>query len=229
MKLILFDIDSTLVSVDRAVTRELTRWLLAEALDYHEALESFELHGKTDRQIIRELREIAGAASDTEAPDVDLMERMIVEHWREHLTPATVTLLPGVRPLLEDLGRRHDVALGVLTGNLEESAGLKLSIHDLAGYFPFGAYGSDSDRRIDLPPIALQRARAHHGRELEFSSTLIIGDSHRDIECARPWGIRTLAVATGSLDIEALRSHGPDAAVESLLDRSYLDTFLKAR
>ncbi|HVK40587.1 MAG TPA: HAD hydrolase-like protein [Candidatus Kapabacteria bacterium] len=229
VKLILFDIDSTLVSVARPVIQSLTRRLLGEALDYHEALEGYELHGKTDRQIIRELREIAGDATDGGGGNGDVgsaMERMIVEHWRDHLNEETVELMPGVTALLDDLDARDDVALGLLTGNLEESAHLKLAIHDLDRYFPFGAYGSDSERRVELPPIALDRARMHHGIAIEYDRTLIVGDSHRDIECARAWGIRALAVATGSLDLDTLRSHGPDAAVESLLDRTYLDTFL---
>jgi phosphoglycolate phosphatase len=227
VKLILFDIDSTLVSVDRDVSSELTRWLMAEVLDYHEPLDGFELHGKTDRQIIRELRAIAGAGAGSTI-EGERMESMIVEHWRSHLTRETVRLMPGVQALLDDLDTRDDVALGVLTGNLEESARIKLAVHALERYFPFGAFGSDAERRVDLPPIALERARAHLGADLGYSSTIIVGDSHRDIECARAWGIRTLAVATGSLDVETLRAHNPDAAVESLLDRSYLDTFLRS-
>lgn len=226
VKLILFDIDSTLVSVARPVIDALPRRLLADALDYHEPIEGFELHGKTDPQIIRELRAIAGANGDGEAEDLRVMEGMIIEHWQAHLNVQTVELLPGVESLLDDLVARDDVALGVLTGNLEVSAHLKLSIHGLGRFFPFGAYGSDAERRVELPPIALDRARAHYRSPMAFERTLIIGDSHRDIECARAWGIRALAVATGSLDIDTLRSHGPDAAVETLLDRSYLDTFL---
>jgi phosphoglycolate phosphatase-like HAD superfamily hydrolase len=225
MKLILFDIDSTLVRVARPVIRELTRTLLA-AVDHHEPLDAYELHGKTDRQVIRELRAVAGVDADT-GPDAHAMERLIIAFWHTHLSRDTVELLPGVVALLEDLRARGDVALGVLTGNLEEGARLKLAIHGLDEYFRFGAYGSDADNRIDLPPIALRRARAAYGVPFESSSTLVVGDSNRDIDCARAWGLRTLAVATGSLDVQTLREHGPDAAVETLLDRSYLDTFLR--
>jgi phosphoglycolate phosphatase len=225
VKLILFDIDSTLVRVSRRVTHELTTALLA-AIDYHETLESYELHGKTDRQVIRELCDVAGVAADA-GPDRSSLEELIVRHWHAHLGRETLALMPGVVPLLDDLAARDDVALGVLTGNLEEAAWLKLAVHDLARYFPFGAFGSDAEHRVDLPPIALERARAHHRASFEYSSTLIVGDSHRDIECARAWGIRVLTVATGSLDVEALRSHGPEAVVDTLLDRSYLDTFLR--
>jgi phosphoglycolate phosphatase len=224
LKLILFDIDSTLVRVERTVIAALLRDLLA-AVDHHAPIEDFDVHGKTDRQILRELRELAGVGGDHDA-DRDAMERLIIDHWRAHLDATTVELMPGVVPLLEDLSRRDDVALGLLTGNLEEAAWLKLDIHELSHYFRFGAFGSDSERRNDLPPIALQRAADAHGRRFDVASTLIIGDSNRDIECAAAWGIRSLAVATGSLDADALRSHGPDAVVDTLDDRTYLDTFL---
>lgn len=226
MKLILFDIDGTILRVDRSITRGLTGYLIKNVLGSCVELEGFDLHGKTDRQIMRELSSIAGLAEGHTDEQQAAMEQAIVEHWRTHLRPGTVTVLPGVRNLIERLYVRSDVALGLLTGNLEAGARLKLGVVGLNEYFPFGAFGSDAELRSELAELALKRACEHYGRPFDRSSTLVIGDSHRDIECARSASMRVLAVATGNLDAEQLAAFSPDGICENLLDDSFLVQFL---
>jgi phosphoglycolate phosphatase len=221
MKLILFDIDGTLVNVDAGVTRGAIREVLAGGLGH-----DVELHGKTDRQIMLELCEALGHGADDAHARLDAMERILVGHWERHLDPGNVTLLPGVVELLDRLSVTDGVMLGLLTGNVETAARLKLAPHDLNRYFSFGSFGSDAVSRADLPPIALRRASRIAGRELAFERTLIVGDSHRDIACARAWGIRAMAVATGVLSAQALREHAPDALCDSLLESDYIFDFI---
>ncbi|MDB5034604.1 MAG: Haloacid dehalogenase domain protein hydrolase [Chlorobi bacterium] len=226
MKLILFDIDGTLISVRGAITRAVIRDVVARALDRDDDLPSLELHGKTDRQIMRELCAAAGCAGDGLPERIALMESILLENWERHLSAETIELLPGVRDLLERLALRDDVRLGLLTGNLERAARMKLAPHDLNRFFPIGSFGSDAVIRDELPPIALERARHHWGDAFDYGDTMIVGDSHRDISCARAWGIRSLAVATGVLSAAELSDHLPDDLCESLLEEDVIDQFI---
>lgn len=227
MKLILFDIDGTLIHVHSQVTRGVIRDVVRRGLLCEDDLEGIELHGKTDRQIFRELCAAAGCSGEDAAARCTAMEELLLENWRKHLRRDTIDLLPGVQELLERLASHEGVRLGLLTGNLEQGARLKLAPHDLNRYFPYGSFGSDAIDRNQLPPIALERASAHEGRPFTFDRTLIIGDSHRDIECARVWGIAALAVATGSLSLDHLLDHAPDAACSTLLESDFIFEFIQ--
>jgi phosphoglycolate phosphatase-like HAD superfamily hydrolase len=224
MKLILFDIDGTLVNVDHGVTRGAIREVLAGGLGHHDEVADVELHGKTDRQIMLEL--CAALGHDGDDARLEAMERILVGHWERHLGPDTVEILPGVGDLLGRLALTEGVTLGLLTGNVEAGARLKLAPHDLNRYFSFGSFGSDAVNRVDLPPIALRRAGEIAGGDFAFERTLIVGDSHRDIACARAWGIRAMAVATGALSADVLREHAPDALCDSLLESDYIFDFI---
>ena len=103
-------------------------------------------------------------------------------------------------------------------GNLERGARLKLAPPDYNRYFPFGAFGSDSADRYELPPIAVERASAHTGRRFEGKSIVIVGDSVHDVACGRPLGVRAVPVATGPTRRSDWRRNSPDALFESFAD-----------
>lgn len=225
-KLLLFDIDGTLLRVHRAVNRAVVGGVVARLLGHHDELPELELHGKTDPQIFLEIAaQLQLERHDAEAR-LQPLEQVITEEWERHLNQETVELLPGVVDLLERLAQLPNVYLGVLTGNVASGANAKLRPHGLQKYFTVGAYGSDSAVRNHLPPIALRRAAQFHGHSFQPSQTLIIGDSHRDIECARGSGLRALAVATGGLSLDQLRTHSPDYLAETLLDDSSIHAFI---
>jgi phosphoglycolate phosphatase len=226
MKLILFDIDGTLVHVDHAVTTGAIREVVRKGLGYEGDPGEIELHGKTDRQILRELCVALGCPTNEIAERCRVMEEVLLDQWQRNLHTGTVTLLPGVRDLLDALAECDDVHLGLLTGNVEPAARMKLAPHDLNRFFPHGSFGSDSDDRNQLPPIAVARAEAHSGLHFPWDRVLIIGDSHRDIACARAWGINALAVATGVLTLEDLLGYAPDAACSSLIETDYIFEFI---
>ena len=114
------------------------------------------------------------------------------------------------------LAGRPEVHLGLLTGNTAGGAASKVRHFGLASFFPFGAYGCDHPDRNQLGPIALARAANHAGRSFSAAETWIIGDTPKDIDCARAIGARCLAVATGRFSTSDLESHGADRVVESL-------------
>jgi phosphoglycolate phosphatase-like HAD superfamily hydrolase len=227
MKLILFDIDGTLVSVDHAVLDTVLSDVIADVLDFHGELPRHELHGKTDRQIFLELCQVIGRPAEEGRELFARFEQALCERWSRSLDTTTIRVHPGVEHLLARLAARDDVALGLLTGNLEHAAGLKLRPHGLDRYFAFGAYGSDAIDRADLPPIALERGNRIHGGRLSYERSLIVGDSHRDIACARAWGIGVLAVSTGSLDADELAGYAPDAVCRTLAEDTFIERFLE--
>jgi phosphoglycolate phosphatase-like HAD superfamily hydrolase len=133
--------------------------------------------------------------------------------------PERVRLMPGVVELLEGLRGRPDVVMGLLTGNIEPGARIKLGARKLNHYFPFGAFGSDSSNRVELPPVAIARARELYGHEFVGREVVIIGDSVWDVRCAAPYGATTIAVSTGVTKREALEAEKPDFLFETIEPR----------
>jgi phosphoglycolate phosphatase len=127
-------------------------------------------------------------------------------------------VLPGVAGILGHAAEHPDVAQGLLTGNLRRGAQVKLGFHSLWDYFPVGAFADDSEIRNELGPHAHRRARGHWGGEFPMERVWIVGDTPHDIACARAFGARALAVATGATNASDLAAHRPDAVLESLAD-----------
>jgi phosphoglycolate phosphatase-like HAD superfamily hydrolase len=215
--LVLFDIDGTLLSAGRAA-RESVLAALAEVYGWESRNgRSHDFSGKTDPQIVRELVEADVGRERCEA----LMEKAharYLEEFARLLAPEAVVTKPGVPELLARLAAEPRVTLGLLTGNLERGARMKLEPPGLNPYFPFGAFGSDSADRYRLPAIALDRARQWSGRTHSGKSIVIVGDSVHDVLCGRPLGVRAVAVATGPTPAARLAETGPDALLESFAD-----------
>src|SRR6058998_1673589 len=223
MKLILFDIDGTLLWTDGAGRRAIHRALLLEA-GTAGPIESYRFDGKTDPQIVRELLGLAGHP-DSESEDriTAVCRRYVHLLTAEFEKPTQATrLYPGIADLLAALepyeadGR---ALVGLLTGNVAPGAALKLRSGGLdPARFRVGAYGSDSPRRADLPAVAAARAAALTGEIFTGSDVIIVGDTPDDVACGRPIGARSVAVATGSYDVPALRATGAAYVFENLSD-----------
>ena len=125
-------------------------------------------------------------------------------------------VLPGVRSLLEVLSLRTDAFLALLTGNFEQGARIKLEYFDLWRYFRCGAFGDDAPDRNGLLPKALAAIRACGGPDALPSETVVVGDTPLDVACAAASGARSIAVATGGYDVDALRAAGADVVFEDL-------------
>lgn len=215
-RLVLFDIDGTLVLGGPAKGAFCTA--LVETFGTAGDIEVHDFAGKTDPQIARELLRGAGLDdADIDAGFPGLWDRYL-HHLEERLPAHPMSVLPGVPRLLEELAARGDVALGLLTGNIVRGAELKLRSAGLFDHFRTGSYGSDSETRNDLAPIAIRRARETWNVEFDPTDAWVVGDTPADIHCGRAGGTKTLGVATGRYGTGALAAVGADAALEDLTD-----------
>lgn len=211
--LYLFDIDGTLVDTGGAGIRSLQEASLA--LYGHEG-PSLDLAGSTDLGVIAHIHSYFSIETTPEKIDgffTTYLERL---NWNLTNGGFPSTLLDGVSELLADLSLLPHATIGLLTGNTSGGAASKIQHFGLSHYFPFGAYGCDHADRNLLGPIALERASQHASRKFTPSETWIIGDTPKDIACARAFGARCLAVATGRFSVEELSSYGPDVTVPTL-------------
>ena len=219
-RLVLFDIDGTLLLTAGAGRRAITRALSDEVAD-PAAFAGIRFDGKTDPQIVAEMLAMAGQEEAHESERVRrLCERYVGLLALELERPTTrTTVMPGVGPLLDRLERRAGVLLGLLTGNLAEGAALKLRSAGIdPARFRIGAYGSDAAHRPALPPIAARRAEQYFGRVPSGPEVVIIGDTPADIQCGSGISARAVAVATGGFSVAELAACGPHAVFEDLSD-----------
>jgi phosphoglycolate phosphatase-like HAD superfamily hydrolase len=217
-KLILFDIDGTLVLTGGAGLRAMNR-AGEEILGLLNLLDGIPLAGRTDWIILHDALTRAGHELDE-----DLFARMREAHIRylaeeiEHRGDGVKDVMPGVRELLPALRSRDDVALGLLTGNFEEAARIKLDHFDLWDYFRCGAFGDDAADRNALVPFAVDRARECGLGSFEYADVVVIGDTPHDVACAVAVGAQPVAVATGGFSLDQLRAIGAPVVLEDLSD-----------
>jgi phosphoglycolate phosphatase len=215
-RLLLFDIDGTLVRGGPA--KKAFEHGMEVVFGTAGLIDGYDFSGKTDPQIARELLKGSGKKDvEIDAKLDDLWHEYLGE-LEQRLPHDPMTVLPGVKGLLEHLSERADVALGLLTGNIIRGARLKLGSVGLMDFFPVGGYGSDGEAREELPPVAMRRAARNWGRPFPASSVVVVGDTPRDVECGKHSGTKTVAVATGRFNLGALEATGADRVLADLGD-----------
>ncbi len=212
----LFDIDGTLLISDGAGS---SSWTLAFEELYNISADIFQYTdtGMTEQAIAKHTFEATMKRSATEAELKELIE-VRLRHLRETIhASAHFEILTGVTELLTKL-KATGAILGVVTGNLQLAAEMKLEKANLSSFFSFGGYGSDAYERVDLTQIAIDRCRDIYGADLALDEFVAIGDTPNDVKAAHGCGIQCVGVGTNKYKREDLSEAGADFAIDNLAE-----------
>ena len=218
MKLVLFDIDGTLISA-RGAGRRAMRVAFERVFGTAGGIDRYDLRGRTDTRIVHDVMSAEGWAPARVTERLDEFFEVYVGGLTTEIGDGrNVITLPGVAAVIERLGQSSEAALGLVTGNIEEGARVKLLPTGLWPRFPVGAFGSDHMDRRELPSLATRRAHARFGTAFSPRDVIVIGDTPHDIDCARAFGAVAVAVATGQYPRDQLLAENPDVFFEDLGD-----------
>lgn len=208
---LLFDIDGTLMTSSHAGTNAMA--VTARELFGVPQIGPLEVHGRCDRGILGNLFDSLNVSFEDHHEE-------FCQRYYQNLPGSLVEnegrLLPGVRGLLEALQRRSDAALGLLTGNLQQAAQIKLTHVDVIDFFSFGGYGDHFADRNDVAASAVEMAQKELGDAFDPDKVLVIGDTVNDIRCARSIGAKVIAVETGGATRDELKAAQPDCLFSDL-------------
>lgn len=208
---ILFDIDGTLLRIREGFMPKLIDVLLRKLGRDTVEVGSTSFAGRTDRDIFTQLLE----ANQLCTSNFDALRQVYVETLEEMLSPADIDTLPGAAEAAAWC-RQHGLPSGLLTGNFREAAFTKLSRAGLDSFFETGAFGGNHFDRNELPGVAWEIGRSMIGEQLLPENMVIIGDTPRDIGCAKYFGCKSVAVTTGPFGRQELSSYAPDLILDSL-------------
>ncbi|HEX6628501.1 MAG TPA: HAD hydrolase-like protein [Gemmatimonadaceae bacterium] len=230
MRLVLFDIDGTLLNsggMGRAAMQRALGLVFGSPGN-----PSYRYDGKTDKQIVRDVMRMEGHSDDHIDSRMTRLIDLYLDGLREGAKSGKFNVRPlqGVPEILDALDERDDVILGLLTGNVEPGARIKLTAAGInPDRFKINAFGSDHEHRPELPAIAQRRAGEALGLEIAGDRVVVIGDTPADIECGKSLGAKAIGVASGHYTVEQLEAHRPYAVFPSLGDTGkVLDTILNA-
>lgn len=218
MKLVLFDIDGTLIT-SRGAGRRAMRTALERVFGAAGGIDEYDLRGRTDTRIVHDVMGALGwePARVKERLD-DFFEAYLGGLTSEIGDGRHVVTLPGVSAVVARLAQSPEALLGLVTGNIEEGARIKLLPTGLWPLFRVGAYGSDHMDRRRLPSLAARRAQALVGYPFAATDVVVIGDTPHDIDCARAFGAVAVAVTTGQYTRAELLADRPDHLFDDLAD-----------
>jgi phosphoglycolate phosphatase-like HAD superfamily hydrolase len=226
-RLLLFDVDGTLVLTGRAGVRAMNR-AFEDVFGVADGFAGLKFAGRTDFAIVTEaIANHDHSTAAARAAHLDAFRERYLEHLAQeiHADVPGKGVLPGVRELLDALAGREDAVCALLTGNYRDGARIKLSYFDLWRYFEWGAFGGDTGNRNDLLVHALAEAAGRGLGAFGTDDIVVIGDTPHDIACARSGGARSIGVATGPHGVEELLSVGATVALADLSDtRAVLQT-----
>ena len=223
MRILLWDIDGTLIrSANPGGYKVYTIPVLEEIFGTAGRLADMQVSGMTDLQIVFEALSDAGFTQDEILARAEVLVSRLTEEARRVTGNGAkfFQLLPGVRETLEALASHPRYESALVTGNIKPMAQLKMELVVLDHFFPLpGAFGDESHNRRDLPARAAERIRKHLNLDLAPEQFIVIGDTPNDIDCARHFGARAVAVGTGRMFSEAeILACEPDALLADLSD-----------
>jgi phosphoglycolate phosphatase len=212
-KLVLFDIDGTLINPGGAGRISLTNTFY-QMFSIRNAFFDIKMAGKTDIQIIKESLSVHGLSKDD-----GIMPSIIsvyIENLRRAIGNKRKYINPGVVELLNALRKLEDYWLGLLTGNIEPGARIKLEAFGLNECFPVGAFGDDNEDRNKLLPVVVEKFRKLTSIKMAYADCIVIGDTPSDVKCSKPYGATSIAVSTGPYTYESLLKTEADHVLKDL-------------
>ena len=216
MKLLLFDIDGTLIkSGADGAHRASFSYATQKVFGIPVNLKEISTAGKIDSQILLELLEIEGINPAESKKKLDLLFEHMVQYFKENTVDLERFVLPNVLITLQKLQERKDLILGLLTGNVEEIGWMKMEKSGLRKFFQVGVFGNEALKRTDLVAKALGKVKNH---EISLKDTYIIGDTPLDIKCAKEVGCLAVAIPSGSYLAEELRKEKPDYLLKNIAE-----------
>jgi phosphoglycolate phosphatase len=223
LRILLWDLDGTLVRGKRSGTfKDYTIPMLETVFGTAGSLHGMIVSGMTDLQIVEEALRCEGITREHISARKDHLRTCYIAEMKRAVGNGahTVEAMPGARETLQALDAHPRYQSALLTGNIQPAAELKVEIAGLAEFFKLpGAFGDESFDRRDLPAFAAQRISRHLGMDLQPEQFIVIGDTPNDIACARHYGARVMAVATGRIhSADELRALEPDALLPDLVD-----------
>jgi phosphoglycolate phosphatase-like HAD superfamily hydrolase len=223
LKLLLFDIDGTLIR-SAGAGKQSMELAFEKVYGISNGFETIQMMGRTDPSIFREA--ITNHGLEWEVGALDQFQKFYFEILKREIQRSRPgkRICPGILKLLQYLQDQSNVILGLLTGNWQTSAVIKLQYFDIDHFFQLGAYGDDSEYREELVPVAMEHFFRQTGQSIAKENVVVIGDTPLDIQCAKPHGVRTIGVATGFHTFEDLREAGAGAVFEDL---THTDSVLK--
>lgn len=225
MKIPLFDIDGTLFKTANPVHFDAFTYAFKTVYGINANQREISPEGMLDNQIIIDVLKLHGLTEEKVKEKLKKATLAMSEYVRNNIKEKSFEPLPGVKELLKQL-KIMKIPMGVLSGNVEEIAWLKIKSAGLREYFDFGAFGDSAFKRVDLVEIAKQNAEKTLGRNFKITDFIIVGDTPRDIKCAKDAGIKSIVVSTGIYSFEELVDEKPDLTVHSLEEKSVLE-FIK--
>lgn len=225
-KILLFDIDETLMKDGNKAHVDAFDYAFKTVFNQPTAAKNeIKTDGMIDRQIILEILKLHGVSEEEAKAKMDEAMRVMEEYFIQHENDGTCILKPGVKEILVELQKRQ-VPMGLLTGNVEEIAWRKVARAGLKEFFTFGAFGNLAYKRVDLIPIAVERAK-QVGINAPLTDFIIVSDSPLDVRCAKAGGIQVIAVGAGNFSSQELRDENADLVIDSFLQQDEIFKFLQ--
>ncbi|OEC86395.1 MULTISPECIES: HAD family hydrolase [Methanobacterium] len=213
--LMLFDIDGTLVQGAKCHYQAYIEGV-KKFYGMEEYVHSVNAAGKSDKLILREILALGGLTTDEIQKDFQSCLDFMTDYYLKNVQYENIHVFDGTIELLDELQRKN-VLLGLVTGNLEPIAYAKLGRAGLNGYFSFGGFGSDNADRSLMVKKALSIAKNQLG--FNGDKIFVVGDTPRDVEAAKAYNLKTIAVATGMYSVKELKDCGADYVVENFKNR----------